>query len=617
MSDDILKTYGKGASLMMKMGYVPGTGLGENGRGIVEPIMPTVRKKGEGIKVDGKRQEMNMMQSVRVDDWSDIEENHSSSDDENTVELEKQIPLGFNKSGIYKSEYDIPEITELIRKLRNLNINVPYELMEWIDSMDSKSMDSPKYLQLRKTLWDILKQAQSDIPKVKFLRFEIKNMEEFELRCEKDIDVIKQIYEIFENCDSSNEMVKLSNNSIVNRILKIDGILETSNEIKIEIVALFASFLNEWWKNDVEKCNFQDINEFGEMLDIASKILNVSKLLGFTDVIMKNSIDLNRDRIINIEFSLLGSVILKPIVIKLGQFFEEWDVEKINVGTGVFVEVEESELFPSNIFRYLIFESMIIPRLKNYIDLEDLNSIKNDNDVRMFCIIEWMRICSKYSFESIEKKIINKYSDWILKINKYMEVDELLQLLLDSGIQFWLDVFMKDEYKSQIEKVLLAVQVIQFRNNGEFNKHKVIQFLERIKYLGMVNYSSVIENEICIPILEKFKYIDEERPHTVEKYLREWVIVFSQNGIFDSEELGYNCIISSINICYKMSSTRIVGYKGPPIEVLEDSLYEIIKSKESNFKTLVLNSVKVKDTDRYVYWEKLCDLRSNNRRLSE
>lgn len=80
----------------MKMGYVQGTGLGENGQGIVEPIMPSIYKRGEGIKVNGTEKE-NMMQSRVVDDWGSGSESENDSDSE-TMDNEKlKVPLGFQK----------------------------------------------------------------------------------------------------------------------------------------------------------------------------------------------------------------------------------------------------------------------------------------------------------------------------------------------------------------------------------------------------------------------------------------------------------------------------------------------------------------------------------------
>ncbi|GAV26953.1 hypothetical protein PMKS-000414 [Pichia membranifaciens] len=283
------------------------------------------------------------MQSRVVDDWDSGSDSDNGSDNEPGAEKSK-VPLGFEKSGLYKSEYNMPELSDLVRRLRELNVEVPYELIEWVESMDPDDVNSPVDLELRKTLWDILKNVQADIPKIKYLNFEINNIEQFNEKCKLDLDILHRCY-----TDISMKNINLKfNNTVVKDILGIGRIEEASTEAKFAVLKLVASKIMNWWERQVKKCNFQDIAMFGELLDYGSAYIELSDKIGVDKTIMRDNVDEAGDKVVSIKFSIIGSVILKPLFLKLGEFYSEWRVENVNLGVGVFEELRDSAINTSD-----------------------------------------------------------------------------------------------------------------------------------------------------------------------------------------------------------------------------------------------------------------------------
>lgn len=578
----------------MKMGYVQGTGLGENGQGIVEPIMPSIYKRGEGIKVNGTEKE-NMMQSRVVDDWGSGSESENDSDSE-TMDNEKlKVPLGFQKSGLYKSEYEMPELSDLVRRLREYDVEVPYELIEWIESMDPDDVNSPVDLQLRKTLWDILKKVQADIPKIKYLNFEISNIEQFNEKCKLDLDVLHQCY-----MDISSKNIRLDYDStVVKDILDIKKIEETSTEVKFAILKLLASKIAKWWEKQVMKCDFQDIARFGELLDYASAYIELSDKIGVDKTVMREDVDDDGARAVTVEFSIVGSVILKPLLLKLSEFYGEWDIEKVHLGVGVFEELRESELLPADIFDFVIFEKMIIPQLLKTIEAWDLTNLSQD-DVKSMSgsIIEWLKMYPE-KCDVINQQVVNKYCRWILG---YRGEDGLSYLdLKNLGLYYWLDVFQDEKYNVQVNKVLLGYCVRELRKGGfllniekwlhpseeKYGRRffsgeivsKIVLFVRRLINLRLDEYSDVIYNEIVLPLwaayLALFLGGDDDR----EEYLRRFVRTCSVLGVLDDDRGGFSCVVDGLRECYELENNHLGGKI--------DELADACECREEDWKALV------------------------------
>lgn len=582
MSEDVLKKYGKGAALMMKMGYVQGTGLGENGQGIVEPILPSIYKRGEGIKVNGTSKK-NTMQSRVVDDWDSGSDSETNDDSDSEADVEKsKVPLGFKKSGLYQSEYDMPELSDLVRRLRELSVEVPFELIEWVESMDPDDVNSPVDLELRKTLWDILKNVQADIPKIKYLNFEINNIEQFNEKCKLDLEILHRCY-----TDISMKNIKLKfNNTVVKDILGIERIEEASIEAKFAVLKLVASKIMNWWERQVKKCNFQDISKFGELLDYASAYIELSDKIGVDKTIMRDDVDEDGEKVVSIKFSIIGSVILKPLFLKLGDFYSEWMVENVNLGVGIFEELRESQLLEPGIFEFVVFERMIVPQLVQAIEEWDLTKMAStskvsEDEARGFSasILEWLKIYPK-SCDVIKQQVITKYCVWIM--GSVGDRDLTFIDLKRIGLYYWLDVFQDEKYNEQVDKALLCFCVGGLRKgsplqdfkrwqsetsgDGPGDGHdgaghrffseevlsKIALFTRRMINLKLDEYNDVVYNEIALPFLASYLVLYQREDTKREGYLRQFVRTCSVLGMLDDDRCGFSCIIEALRGCYEL-----------------------------------------------------------------
>lgn len=620
MSKDLLNTYGKGAALMMKMGYIPGTGLGEDGRGIVEPIMPSIRKRGEGIKVgDKSKNQMNMMQSIVVgeDDWSDSEEdNGNSSDDEdiNMIDADDEDgihnknhrkSLGFEKSGIYKSEYDMPELHELVRELQDLNVEIPLELMEWVDSMDEEDKNSTYDLQIRKILWETLQNKKADLPKLKFLSFEINNISQFHDVCEKDLEILMKCYEIIIDCDLSSEFTK---NKISSSVLKLKGLSEVNFEIRETISKLLASRVIDWWQGIVDECDFMDISEFGKLLDFASKYMKISETLKVGTEYFSEE---DNGNIITFHFSIIGTAILKPIITKLAIFYSNWNVEKVHLGLGIFEELKDSGIMEDEVLQYLIFSRLVVPRLEEYIEKWDLkefshNEEKDGNIKRQdyndsvkskyLVLIEWICLYPNVNaMDLIKQRIFLKYYEYILINKDITNID-----LKNVGLYYWLDLFnsKKDEkYKSQLKKILLFYCVKELRkgeilNKSDFKKNptlflspnfvaRMTLFVRRIIDFNLEGFKKVIRHEIVLPFLITYYNLLIKRMSIRREFLRRCITLFSMIHLMDNVQPGFTQVIEAVAECLHLEKVSQTSQN------LKNKMKSYIRMWDRDWKTYI------------------------------
>lgn len=579
MSKELLRSYGKGAAMLLKMGYIPGTGLGQNGKGIVEPIMPELRKRGEGIKVD-ENQKPNMMQSLVVDAWSDSEDEIGDEDGN------KGGSLGFEKSGIFKSEYDVPELFDLVRELKDVNISVPMELLEWIDSQSAEVLGSSRYIPLRKSLQNIIKSARPDIAKMKYLEFESNRIRAFNEMCARDVNLLEELCALFEKDENVN----------VDEILKIENIDSASAEIKADIMRLICSRLQQKIEQQLAVCNVGDIFELGALLDVAIEYLRLSSLVDDVTQIKVVSDKLNSENVV-VEFSMLDSVILNPIILKIGKFYQdEWQVDKFNLGVGIFEEVRDSNVFSIEVLDHVIVENIIIPKLLEGVELCDVEIAD------FHWIVEWLKVLPMKYFNRITEHIINeKYCTYLKGYSGEAGLDQ--KMLHQVGIKYWLDVAQRKDLAHNIEKSLLYYTVKSLRSGFDFdailknniwdlindeNIRKIEEFINRIKEFQLYGYEDVLMNEVMVPYWIGYLQIYEDN-EDFDGFLRQMSEFFSSLGIFDHED-NFQCIIKGVRECYEHNNF-IHERKIQSRRVLNDfiDVATLLKRREDNWKVVLEN----------------------------
>lgn len=112
-SSSYTKKYGIGAKLMMKMGYVEGTGLGSDKRGIVNPIETKLRPQGLGV--GGIKEKI-----------QDSDETMSSSDEEKQEKPDRVEPQ--------------LDIFDLIEDLEMKGVDVPMKYKELSDNVSKQTI---------------------------------------------------------------------------------------------------------------------------------------------------------------------------------------------------------------------------------------------------------------------------------------------------------------------------------------------------------------------------------------------------------------------------------------------------------------------------------------------
>ncbi|CUM47035.1 unnamed protein product [Debaryomyces fabryi] len=227
------KKYGIGAKLMMKMGYVEGTGLGSDNRGIVNPIETKLRPQGLGV--GGIKEKIH-----------DSDEAMSSSDEEKQEKQDKLEPQ--------------IDIFELIEDLELKGAEVPMKYKELSDNIAKQTIRQGNQNELKdayEKLNRINNELESVIKDERFHGFQLKEIEsrmssqnEELLQTERIVDLI----EAFNNeyTSISNEEQKIS---LVSDTLKklanepysaFKGIRETFASIVSPIVSeLFQKYFEE------------------------------------------------------------------------------------------------------------------------------------------------------------------------------------------------------------------------------------------------------------------------------------------------------------------------------------------------------------------------------------
>lgn len=580
MSQDVLKRYGKGASLLLKMGYTPGKGLGENGRGIVEPILPTILKRGEGIKVDDNTK----MVSRVVDDWSD-----SSDDEDMDIESAGGKPVDFNQSGTFKSEYDVPELFEIVRDLLQRNVEVPNEIIRKAES--SKTNED---LSLRTMLFNLLKSIKADQPRIKYLEFEMDQLKLKKHRYEIDLDVMEKF----------KKVIEVDGDVHVDELLKIPQLREIDLELKDDLLELAMLKIQETWQQEVENCSVEDIVSFGEILDKAVTFLSLQELSSTELIKIRYQSSSLKRRPPHLLMNIVGSTILKPLLLKIESFYNTWDVSSVNLGIVVYEEVKDSDIFSDLLFDVIIMKSIILPKL-----------IGSFSEVSLFdkieWIVPWLELYPDYFDEMVEKIVLHYLQE--LKTST-VSAEQLVELPL----LYWLGIAQNDKLTEIAKKELFLYILDTFRRHldelrsdgceflGVEEITEMKSFVSLFKKLSLYEYEDVLYYEIMLPL--RIKYLElYEKDTDYELFLSYMIQTLAYVELLSDDE-HFISIQQSVRECcehFNLATKKELSSKKVPtandIKAIENpyaklkDIDKLIKKKSNSTNKVTLVKPSIKD----------------------
>lgn len=534
MSEQLLNAYGKGATLLFQMGYVPGKGLGENGRGIVEPILPTVRKRGEGIKVDDSNR--NKMETRYVDEWSDADKT-SDSDDNDDDDNAKGKELGFLKSGVYKSEYDIPDLWTIFRRLEILVdlSNADKVAMEGMMHADDSDCSSRL---LQQELWKTVLELEKMKTRESLLRKEQEKLEKGYSLINGDIQALKNILQ-----------TDLSDKSVSGNMLDLWMDYQCAK-------------LSETWTKEIKECDMKDISRFGELLEKAE---NYSKECNFNEppqIIFENDRIEGRHAII--VFSKLDSVLIVPIIERfIGFFGGLWDVEQVEWGNAVYEELRDSELIgDEQIFEFLVNERIVLPKLKQCIDAWEIDGCFLDGDGKethfLYLIIPWLKLLGTKLRCQLIDYVIEKLCQWLQHYPHEITTERLaiwkVNLCLElssNGSKHLLKVQRSIMYNliCKLRKNLNVDKTDAWSWMNDENFHVLSMFFRKVDEFELSKFDKSINNEIMIPLWIGYLQLFEHK-HDSEDFLREMTGIFSNYGLLN-DSVKYPSIVKGLTECWE------------------------------------------------------------------
>ena len=344
--------YGVGLSIMKKMGYIEGQGLGPNGQGIKEPIEIQVRKPGTGIGAS--------LLGISKDKNEEYDDEEESSDEE----YYKDVPK--------KSFYQI------IKELEENDIEVPQSLKDLSDSHSSKrpiGSSKEANVDLLNQLNNINTQVLDIKANLKVLEFNESQEQALLGELSQELDSIKALEDALKVVDISHHespLDALSNYRTVLHDVSIDN-PEVQRLVVLAMQPLVIKLFQDWDPWDLT--DFKLLDELIQWKPLISPITSMEGLDYYHSLISSNWLQ----------------------IVRLA--FEEWDTNVPTFAISIIVDWEE--VLPREVITN-IMEYTILPKL-----LQSIESWTGLEDGPNIWIFEWI----PYLTSTFKDRIINAFTD--------------------------------------------------------------------------------------------------------------------------------------------------------------------------------------------------------------
>ncbi|CAH2352696.1 hypothetical protein CLIB1423_07S05446 [[Candida] railenensis] len=504
--DDPYAKYGIGASLLMKMGYEKGKGLGAKQEGIINPIETKLRPQGLGV--GGVKERVVDNNSVGEADLG-----IDSSDDGEDVDV---LPT-----------YDIYQVIE---KLERLDIEVPIKYKQLCDDISNASPGEIE--QSFNTLSKFLTEVQDLIQEEKYLEYELTSTNKDVEEVRQEIVVAEKSLEILENVSSS------SNDDVTKALAELQELESTSKgSVDLESFAITLvhgniqtcdpETLANWcktYKSIIRSEDKESISQWDKLM-VETKILpeyrEIDSKSEIIDLLSKWEENSNS---ILISPSSTISKFIKDNVIP-----EIWDnIKNLKLGEGnsanLLYIIEYLSLLPGGGEQVIekIFQKYKL-YLENIWEQEDSESIREELHL-LFKF--WDTIFQQYGF-SLRKERQQMMEDSIFRLT-HQDEDSIFKFLIIS--------------KASAEEVGIIIEIlIQFQ---VFNPwHKELEKLSTLERVAIIKYW-------C-----KWWKSHAEDVHSFE-HLIEWNLNFAINAL----ESDYPLELPSLEGEIVPTSSQIMQY---------------------------------------------------------
>ncbi|ANB15226.1 RNA-binding splicing factor [Sugiyamaella lignohabitans] len=483
-----ISSYGIGAKLLGKMGYVPGKGLGADGKGIVEPVQQKLRPTKLGLGgIDEKTKQSKKVDAEKAD-------------------IERRTAKG-SEGSQFKKGIATKDIYEMITRLESEGLRVPTAYETLISMTKEYRTDSNN--EVKSSIFGLQEQAMTQLRKYYRAWATMKSTREYakyelvqvRAKLEKLIDDIADLRSAIEVVDEINKfhLVKsMDNSSLIDEKLAslLDKLqfefISQLDSLQLDQFAVavikphFTEFVDEWKPLD-EPSAFRDYflrwnlllsierldknSEESTSLSAANFLLPVSERNGSSN---NEQVPARKRRGTHFE-SLLYNVWYPKIESVLSH---EWDVT--HPGPAILL-LEEWEAVLPEFVKMVVLRGVVFPRLKDAIDRwQPLSESKHDDHSEPHIwIFPWLPYLGG-SYEAVMLEIIGlmkaKFAflikEWLSKPRRAVpfeeltswrqligeqEMDDLLQLTLVPGLRRYLSQELEINPAEQVLTPLEAV----------------------------------------------------------------------------------------------------------------------------------------------------------------